>query len=104
MDQCSPRRSRMPCSQNAILPLCSPRRERAAEYQERHVRRVAQALGRDDHVVTAQLEEIVDRVEIRITRSSSVLLFLDFFACDKEILCRLGGHRKKLTTQLDAQQ
>ena len=56
--------------------LLAEARERAADHQEPQVRRVAQALGRDVHVVTTQLEEIVDRVEIRITRSLAVGRYL----------------------------
>ncbi len=52
--------------------LLAEARDRAADHQEPQVRRVAQALGCDVHTVTTQLEEIVDRVEIRITRSLSV--------------------------------
>jgi hypothetical protein len=51
-------------------------RERAAGHQEAQIRRVAQALGRDVGEVVTQLEEIVDRVEIRITRSLSVGRYL----------------------------
>jgi hypothetical protein len=47
-------------------------RQRAADHQEAQVRRVAKALGCDVRAVTTALEEIVDRVEIRITRSLSV--------------------------------
>jgi hypothetical protein len=51
-------------------------RERAVHNQEPQVQRVAQASGRDVSVVTTQLGEIVDRVEIRITRSLSVGRYL----------------------------
>jgi hypothetical protein len=51
-------------------------RDRAAEHQEGQIQRVAQALGRAAEEVVKQLEEIVDRVEIRITRSLSVCRFL----------------------------
>lgn len=51
-------------------------RERAADHQEPQLRRVAQSLGLDVGGVASQLEEIVDRVEIRITRSLTVGRYL----------------------------
>jgi hypothetical protein len=51
-------------------------RERAANHQEPQLRRVAQALGRDVHEISTRLEDLVDRVEIRITRSLSVGRYL----------------------------
>jgi hypothetical protein len=51
-------------------------RRLAAEHQEGQVRQVAETLRRDLEEVTTQLEGVVDRVEIRVTRSLSVCRYL----------------------------
>src|SRR5206468_434434 len=51
-------------------------RHQAAEHQEAQIRRVAEALGRGVEEVASRLEEVVDRVEIRITRGLSGCRYL----------------------------
>jgi hypothetical protein len=47
-------------------------RGQAAEHQEQQIQRVARATGRSEPEVVQHLEEVVDRMEIRITRSLSL--------------------------------
>jgi hypothetical protein len=56
--------------------LLAEARQRAADHQDAQVRRVAQALGREIQGVTTQLDDLADRVEIRVTRSLSIGRYL----------------------------